>query len=57
VGGCQTVNSDTAVWVQKTSKFFVSHVEESITEHVDVNGVYSKFVTGCPNLQLLVLRY
>jgi hypothetical protein len=25
---------------QKTSKFFVSHVEEFMAGHVDVNGVY-----------------
>jgi hypothetical protein len=34
------VNSPGAVFDQKTSKFFVSHQEESMAGHVNVNGVY-----------------
>jgi hypothetical protein len=32
--------SDDRVCDQKASKFFVSHVEESMAGHVDVKGVY-----------------
>jgi hypothetical protein len=33
-------DSTSAVCDQKTSKFFVSHIEESIAGHVGVSGVY-----------------
>jgi hypothetical protein len=33
----QTVGSGS---VQKSSKFFVSHMEESMTEHVGLFGIY-----------------
>jgi hypothetical protein len=35
-----SVNGAGAVCDQKTSKFFVSHQEESMAGHVGVNGVY-----------------
>jgi hypothetical protein len=35
-----SVNSTGAVCDQKTSKFFVSHWEESMAGHVGINGVY-----------------
>jgi hypothetical protein len=34
------VNSNGVVSGQKSSKFFVLHVEESMAGHVGVNGVY-----------------
>jgi hypothetical protein len=34
------VNSNCTVCDQKISKLFVSHVEESMTEHMGINGVY-----------------
>jgi hypothetical protein len=32
--------ADSGVCDQKTSKSFVSHTEESMAEHVGINGVY-----------------
>jgi hypothetical protein len=37
-----TVNGAGTVWDQKTSKFFVSHREESTAGHVGVKGVYQR---------------
>jgi hypothetical protein len=34
------VNSADTVCDQKTSKFFVSHREESMAGHMGINGVY-----------------
>jgi hypothetical protein len=40
VPGSQYVNSNTVVSGQKTSKFIVSLMEESMAGHMGVNGVY-----------------
>jgi hypothetical protein len=37
---CECVNGTGAVCDQETSKFFVSHQEESMAGHVGVKGVY-----------------
>jgi hypothetical protein len=34
------VNNSGAVCDQKTSKFLVSHREESMARHVGINGIY-----------------
>jgi hypothetical protein len=37
---CHGINGNGVVCDQKSSKFFVSHVEESIAGHMGKNGVY-----------------
>jgi hypothetical protein len=42
----KNVNGTGAVCDQKTSKFFVSHWEESMAGYVGINGVYYKLGSG-----------
>jgi hypothetical protein len=39
-GFAKNINSTGAVCGQKTSKFFISHCEESMAGHEGVSGVY-----------------